>query len=227
MNVLTYANFLVIFKYLIEKGMVNQMMHNRLDIRGVRIQPELTPAVCCAVILLVCLCACSSGPKPRPDASPSAQLSVDARPQRLISQYADMRETDTISWLWTKPGFTRAGCRSFQVHPVQNFSQVSNAEVQHAVEDVLREALANGNGTTGVDISVTTAIVELRLEPGMIKKFFRSFSDYPYIEVEIVMHEEPSKAPLLKLCHYSKADELKTAVAAMLHDLQTFLKQEF
>jgi len=207
--------------------MVCQMTPCQCDKTSSRIFLKRVAAICCAVAVLTCLSACSSGPKPRPDARPSARLAAEARPPRLISNYADMRETDAISWLWIKPGFTRAACRSFQVHPVQNLSQENSADVASAVEAAVREALADSNGTAGVAVSVTTAIVELRAEPGIIKKFFRSFSDYPYIEVELVMHEEPSKAPLLKLCHYSKADEFKAVVAAMVHDLQAFLKRGF
>lgn len=112
---------------------------------------------------------------------------------------------------------------------MQNLSQVNNPEAQRSIEEALREtfAKAKDSGTGGIDISVTAAIVEMRSEPGIIKKFFRSFSDYPYIEVEIVMHEEPSKATLLKLCHYSKAEEFKTVLAAMVKDLKTFFEQEF
>jgi hypothetical protein len=210
-------------------GLVNGMTTYCSAIRVTLLQPRSASAVYWAALLLVCCLACSSGPKVRPDASASAPLPPGAQPQRLIATYADMRETDTISWLWSRPGFKKGVCRSFQVHPVQNLSQVNNPEAQRAVEEALHETLAKAKESVGggLDISVTAAIVEMRSEPSIIKKFFRSFSDYPYIEVEIVMHEEPSKAILLKLCHYSKADEFKTVVAAMVKDLKTFFEQEF
>ena len=47
---------------------------------------------------------------------------IDEAPQLLIADYRDMKEDDTVSWVWVKPGFEIGLCRSFEIAPVINAS---------------------------------------------------------------------------------------------------------
>lgn len=188
--------------------------------------------VCFAMFLIFCAHGC--GTAKRSDIKNDEQfeynseISIYELPKRLISDYSDMQEDDTVSWFWIKTGFGMNLCRTVKIYPMKNYSQTEYPWAEEKLETALKEIFnpIEGNQQGKIDIGVMAAIVEMKPKLGIIKRFFPSIDAYPNIEIEIAIFEETSKTILLKLCHFKKGKDFEEALHGIIQDLEVFFTKK-
>jgi len=162
--------------------------------------------------------------KDQPVVASRAQATSLDTPKRLINDYRGMQEDYTISWFWLKPGFDMSRCRSVSVHPLKNFSsfEVQDAEtlIQETLNGLFKNAAKSGYAT--LDINVMAAITDIKPKEDRLSRLVPFMDDYPFIEIELVIFEETTKAVLFKLCHYKQDEDIEKAISGLIEDLKTF-----
>ena len=97
-------------------------------------------------------------------------------PERLIQEYSDMRENEFVSWAWIRRGFALRNCRSITFEPVIDSSRIPNPAAVQRFEKGLHalfEVYNNENGEH--DINIQSAVIDVKSNPGRIKKIFLEF----------------------------------------------------
>jgi len=148
----------------------------------------------------------------------------------LIADYNGMKEDDTVSAFWAESGFTVHACRQIKVYPVVNYTQVEYPWAEQMLEKAVQEIFAShkGNEAARIDAGVMVAIVGVVPKLSLLKRFSPSFGDYPSIEVEMVLIEESTKKPLLKVCHAGKDEkDFKKALDVLAKDLKLFFEKKY
>jgi len=180
-------------------------------------------SICIAAVLLFAQ-GCGKNIKTEEQSTSRSATDTNVLPGRLISDYKGMKENDTVSWYWLKTGFKIDHCRSVKMYPLRNYSLLDNPRAEGKLKEALKEifnpAETSQNGS--IDVGVMAAIVEMKVKPGLFKRFFRTIDDYPFIEVEVVIFEETTKTALFKLCHYKKSEDFDEALKGIIKDLKTF-----
>ena len=103
-----------------------------------------TKGVCITIIMCLCLAACSSGPqkKKTPGADAGIVMTSDNETmQRLILDYAGMKEDDIVSWAWIDSAFRLNDCGAVSLQPVLNYSTIEYPWAQQRIETSLTNAL--------------------------------------------------------------------------------------
>jgi hypothetical protein len=148
-------------------------------------------------------------------------------PERLIQDYSDMQENEFVSWAWVRRGFALSNCRSITFEPVIDSSRLPNPAAVQRFEQGLQalfEVYSNENGEH--EVKIQTAVIDVKSNPGRIKKMFLDFDSDPYIEVEIMITDQATGLPLVKIIHFNRDNKsLKNAVSAILDDVKRFLIQ--
>lgn len=186
----------------------------------------------CIISILLCLCllSCRSGPQGKKASQAdafNARGSDNQTVQRLIQDYAGMKEYDTVSWAWIDPAFRLDDYGAVSLQPILNFSTIEYPQAQKQIETALTDALAARKTTAerGKPLAVTAAITGMQGKPGLIKRFSPSYEDMPSIELEIIIAEAESKRVLAKICHMARAEDLPRAMDQLLQDVTAFLNK--
>jgi hypothetical protein len=179
------------------------------------------------IIFFLCLNGCVKGIKNKPVSEKPTTPDMFELPHRLISDYDGMKENDTVSWIWTKKGFTMQDCKSIKVYPLKNFSHsyslLAEKKLEKTFQEIFTPSAINKKGNIAAGIA--TAIVEMKPEKGFFERFSSSIDSNPYIEIEIVMFDETSKTVLLKLCHSKKSDDFNEALQGIIKDFEKFFNK--
>jgi hypothetical protein len=138
-----------------------------------------------------------------------------------------MRENEFVARAWVRRGFALSNCRSISFEPVMDSSRIPNPAAVQRFEQGLHalfEVYNNANGEH--EVTVQTAVIDVKSNPGRIKKLFLEFDSDPYIEVEIMITDQATGLPLAKIIHFNRDKKsLKNAVSAILDDVKRFLMQ--
>lgn len=144
---------------------------------------------------------------------------VSYMPERIIRDFSDMREDETVARAWIRRGFTLNGCRSITIEPVVDASMNTHPRTARAIETGLNAIFKNRSSERGsLSVSVRTALLDVKTEPGRIRKWFSDIDDFAYIELELVITDTQTGLPLLKLIHFSR--DMKSLSAATKHILE-------
>jgi hypothetical protein len=190
-----------------------------------------TKGVCITIIACLCLAACSSGPQQRKTAGAEAGVesaSDNVTTQRLILDYAGMKEDDTVSWAWIESAFRLNTCGAVSLQPVLNYSTIDYPWAQQRIETSLANAF-DGHKITATDgktVIVTAAITGMHGKPGFIKRFSPSYEDTPSVEFELIIVDAASKRDLVKICHMARAEDIPQALDKLLKDVTAFLDKK-
>jgi hypothetical protein len=174
------------------------------------------------------VCGCSSNNvKTKQQIAEHSENNILNLPERLIADYSAMKQNDTVSWIWTKPGFSMDNCRFVKTSPLKNFTGLSHAAAVAEISNVLTnifslQAAEHGN----INVGVEAAIVEMKFDRGFFERFSSLIDSYPFIVIELVIFEEKSKTVLFKLCHYTKGDAFVDVLQEMTDDLKTFFAKK-
>ena len=184
-----------------------------------------------SIILCLCLISCRSGPqgkKVSPADAFKERASDNQTVQRLIQDYAGMKEDDTVSWAWIDPAFRLDDYGAVNLQPVLNFSKIEYPQAQKQIETSLTDALAARKKTAekGKALVVTAAITGMQIKPGLMKRFSPSYEDRPSIELEIIIAEAESKRVVAKICHMARAEDLPQALDKVIQDVTAFLNKK-
>jgi len=187
-----------------------------------------TKGVCITLIMCLCMAACSSGPqkKKTPGAEPGVVTTSDnGTMQRLILNYAGMKEDDIVSWAWIDSGFSLKDCGAVSVQPVLNYSTIDYPLAQQRIEAALKNTLDSQEkpASAGKTVFAAAAITGMQGKPGFIKRFSPSYEDTPSIELELIIADAASKRELVKISHMARAEDLDQAVEKLLTDITAFL----
>ncbi|MBN2108145.1 MAG: hypothetical protein JW832_12040 [Deltaproteobacteria bacterium] len=184
-------------------------------------------------ILFLCICctvafSCRSGPREKQAPTPQAGLATDnATVQRLITDYAGMRENAFVASAWIAANFTLKDCSSVTMQPVQNYSSMAYPQAQERIEAALREATADtAKNPGGTPVVVTSAITAMHGKPGFLKRFSPSYEDMPSIELEVVFLDARSQRAVVKFCHMTRAKDTDQALDQLLRDITAFLDKK-
>ena len=190
-----------------------------------------TKGFCSAILLCLCLAACSSGPQKintsRADAGSTMPLD-NATVERLIPDYAGMKEDDIVSWAWVDSNFRFDDFGTATLQPVANYSSFKYPWANKRIETALSDALAarKQNAAGQKPVIVTAAITSMHGKPGLIKRFSPSYEDMPSVELEMVIVDAGSKRELVKICHMARAEDIPKAVEKLLQDITAFLNKK-
>ncbi len=178
-------------------------------------KPASIVIVCTALVCITTVFGCRSKP---------AIPVIAYLPDRIIRDYSDMKEDETVARAWVRRGFELSSCRSITVEPVIDAAQNKNPEAVHVIEQGLQELFADRSGTNGtISVSVRTALLEVKTEPGRIRSWFSDIDDFAYIELELQIQDTQTGLPLLKLVHFSRDKKaLSRAMNSILEDLRIF-----
>ncbi len=193
--------------------------------------PMKTKGVCITIIMCLCLAACSSGPQKKKGAGADAGFvtaSDNQTMQRLILDYAGMKEDDIVSWAWVDSAFRLKDCGAVSLQPVLNYSTIDYPWAQQRIETSLQNALDSQKQTAsgGKTVIATAAITGMHGKPGFIKRFSPSYEDTPSVELELIITDAASKRELVKICHMARADDLPQALEKLLNDVTAFLDKK-
>ncbi len=187
--------------------------------------------LCLTAVVLTTFTACrttSKEPTKDQEQYTNKKSSIQELPKRLISDYSDMQENEIVSWVWVKSGYTFDILRTAKVYPLENYCSVDYPWAEKKLEKALQDLFAPEE--TGrqepAALGLKAAIVDMNVKPGIIKRFFPSIDDYPYVEIEIVMFEETSKKIVFTLCHFQKNEDFKNAVDGLINDLTIFFQEK-
>jgi len=187
-----------------------------------------TKEFCITLIMCLCLAACSSGPQKKK--TPGAEAGVattsdNGTMQRLIMDYAGMKEDDIVSWTWIDSGFRLKDYGAVSLQPVLNYSTIDYPAAQQRIEAALKNALDSQDkpASAGKTVFAAAAITGMQGKPGFIKRFSPSYEDTPSIELELIIVDAASKRELVKICHMARAEKLDQAVEKLLKDITAFL----
>ncbi len=184
-----------------------------------------------STILCLCLISCRSGPQEKKTSQADAfstRASDNQTVQRLILDYAGMKEDDIVSWAWIDSAFRLDDYGAVSLQPILNYSTIEYPRAQKQIETALTDALAARKKTAerGKSIVVTAAITGMQGKPGFIKRFSPSYEDRPSIELEIIIAEAESKRVVAKICHMARADDVPRALDKVLQDITAFLNKK-
>ncbi len=190
-----------------------------------------TKGVCITIIMCLCLAACSSGPQkkktPVADAG-SAMASDNETMQRLILDYAGMKEDAIVSWAWIDSAFRLKDCGAVSLQPVLNYSTIEYPWALQRIEASLTSTFDSQEKTAsnGKTVLVTAAITGMHGKPGFIKRFSPSYEDAPSVELELIIVDAASKRELVKICHMARAEDLPQALDKLLMEVTAFLNKK-
>jgi len=180
-------------------------------------------AVCSAILLMFCCGGCVKN-----TVSPSSpeEARLFEEPKRLIVDYSNMKEDDTVAWYWVKPGFQIGSYRSAKLYPLKNYTQFEHVGTEERIQGVLQEIFSQSKNVSqsGTDIGIIAAIVDMKHKRGLIERLNSSIDVNPFIEIEIIIIEESSQKVLFKLTHFKKAEDLKDALNGITNDLIKFFQ---
>lgn len=151
--------------------------------------------------------------------------STDEEPQLLIADYRDMKEDDTVSWVWVKPGFEIGLCRSFEIAPVINASAFAYPWAEEKITQWLKKIFAAAKGQGTLDAEVTCAIIDMRPRKKIVSRLLPFEEDFIYIEMQLVIIDRNSKEILCKLVHGKRTEDFKTAVDDMMKDVGRYFEK--
>ena len=234
-NLLTFVSFSVIFIYLAkpfscdiftETKQSNQRM--QCVMKNKRKNTDRFLACCLALVMcwgtLGCATTKKTAKKEDVEVKSQKRVSISEPPRRLLSTYKGMRQDDTVSWVWYKLGFSLKNCTNVKLYPLQNFSRVHHPWAEKKMTEALQELFGPVAGGENAQIGIRAAIVDMKVKPGILKKYFPGIDDLPSIECELVIFEEKTEKPLFKLIHYKKNKEFEPAFEELLDDLKNFFK---
>jgi len=170
-------------------------------------------------VLLLCISAAIIGCSSRSPAPAAAYL-----PDRIIREFNDMHEHETVAWVWIRRGFVLESCRSITVDPLLDVSQTQDTAVSTRLENGLQDILKPRENKNGeLSVTVRAAILNVHHKPGWLKKWFAEFDAFPYIEIELLISEQETGLPLVKIIHFRRdLKSLDTALGNLLDDLGDF-----
>ena len=187
----------------------------------------------CIISIILCLglIACASGPRGGKNAQVDAittRASDNQTVQRLILDYAGMKEDDVVSWAWIDSSFRLEDYGSVSLQPILNYTTIEYLHGQNQIETALTEALtARGkNKGSSKAIVVTAAITGMQGKPGFTKRFSPSYEDTPSVELELIIADAESKRILAKMCHMARAEDIPLALDKLLQDVTAFLNKK-
>jgi hypothetical protein len=190
-----------------------------------------TKGICITLIMCLCLAACSSGPQKKK--TPGAEAGVvttsdNGTAERLILNYAGMKEDAIVSCAWIDSGFRLNDCGAVSLQPVLNYSTIDYPLAQQRIEAALKNALDNQEkpASAGKAVIAAAAITGMQGKPGFMKRFSLSYDDTPSIELELIIADAASKRELVKICHMARAEKLDQAVEKLLKDVTAFLNKK-
>jgi len=148
-------------------------------------------------------------------------------PERIISDLSDLREDETVARAWVRRGFTLDSCRSITIEPVIDASMEQHPETARAIEKGLNDIFKDRTSASGtLNVSVRTALLDVKTEPGSILKWFSDIDEFAYIELELLISDTQTGLPLLKLIHFSRDKKsLAGALDCILDDLGVFFSK--
>jgi hypothetical protein len=152
---------------------------------------------------------------------------IDYIPERLIHDFSDMRENEFVSRAWVRRGFTLSNCHSITFEPVIDSSRIPNPAAVKRFEQGLHALFEVYNNKKGEHtVKIQTTVIDVKSNPGRIKKMFLDFDRDPYIEVEIMITDQATGLPLVKIIHFNRDKKsLNNAITAILDDVKRFLMQ--
>ncbi len=187
-------------------------------------------AACVLTAAFVLNCAgCSWRPFKKKEGEPDTSFSyrpqddIQQKPQRLIADYRNMLQHDTVKWVWIDQNFNPATFRPAVVQPVKNFSEVDYRSVEQRLDEAVRGLFSTeGRAAPQRRTAVMIAIVDIVPKQGMFKRLFTSPLDRPGVEIELVIYDEQSRAVLCKICHSRHDDDFERAFERLILDLREF-----
>jgi hypothetical protein len=153
------------------------------------------------------------------------RLATDEAPQLLIADYRDMKEDDTVSWVWIKPGFEIGLCRSFAIAPVINASAFSYPWAEEKIAQWLKKIFTAANSQGTLDTEVTSAIIDMRPRKKIVSRLLPFEEDFIFIEMQLVIVDRNSREILCKLIHGKRTQDFKTAVDDMMKDVGRYFEK--
>jgi len=175
------------------------------------------------IVLLALLCiTAASGCTGKPSTPAFAYM-----PDRLIRDISDMQEDETVARVWVRRGFELNACRSIAIEPVLDSSQRKQPEAVRVIEQGLQGIFRDRARETGtLSVSVRTALLDAKPEPGRIRAWFADIDDFAYIELELLICDTQTGMPLLKLIHFRRDKKtLAGALDSILEDLRVFFSR--
>jgi hypothetical protein len=133
-----------------------------------------------------------------------------------------MKEDDTVSWVWVKPGFEIGLCRSFEIAPVVNASPFAYPWAEDKIAQWLKKIFVPAKGPGTLDAEVKCAIIDMRPRKKIVSRLLPFEEDFVYIEMQLVILDKNSKEILCKLIHGKRTEDFKTAVEGMMKDVEQY-----
>jgi len=151
---------------------------------------------------------------------------LDETPQLLIADYRDMKENDTVAWVWVKPGFELGICRSFEIAPVINTSPFAYPWAEEKITQWLKKIFTAASKDQGsIDAEIKCSIIDMRPRKKIVSRLLPFEEDFIYIEMQLVIIDRNSKEILCKLIHGKRTEDFKTSVDDMMKDVAQYFKK--
>jgi hypothetical protein len=154
------------------------------------------------------------------------RAALDESPPLLITDYRDMKEDDTVAWVWEKPGFELGLCRSFEIAPVINTSSFKYPWAEEKVTQGLKKiftAAAKGQGS--IEAEIKCAIIDMRPRKKIVSRLLPFEEDFIYIEMQLIIIDKNTKEILCKLIHGKRTEDFKTSVDDMMKDVGRYFQK--
>ncbi len=145
-------------------------------------------------------------------------------PKLLITAYRDMRQDDTVSWVWFKPGFQLSDCRSVEILPVLNYSSFKYPWAEEKIYSGLKKIFTfeNKKDTGSIDAEVTAAIIDMKPKKKFMARLTPFEEDTTSIEMQMIIVDKNSKSIVCKIAHGRRSEDFKDAVDLMIKDIEQF-----
>jgi len=150
----------------------------------------------------------------------------DETPQLLIADYRDMKEDDTVSWVWVKSGFEPGLCRSFEIAPVTNTSPFAYPWAEEKITQWLKKIFTAAKAEGAIDAQIKCAIIDMRPRKKLVSRLLPFEEDFIYVEIQLVISDRNSQDLLCKLIHGKRTEDFKSAVDDMMKDVARYFKKD-
>ena len=180
------------------------------------------------LFILLGLCfLCTAGCKNTGEKKTTSTLYFDP-PDRLISDYAGMFQTDQVNWAWTQIGFRFSNYQSISLQPFQLFIVGKDQGLARKLDQGLLDWF-NEVGITISDsgtIICEGAIVEAKLEKGFFENlnvFDEDKRDF-MLEVEVVIKETATNTTICKIRHGAMAADIAVLKERVLAGITSYFR---
>lgn len=187
------------------------------------------PIICSALsFLLVSACGGMPGfePSPQPSKAHSPDRFIFEKPDRLIKNFGVLKEDETVAWSWISPGFRLSAISSITVDPIENLSGVDFPDAETSVLRGLNNIFSvSGDGGGFLETALKAAIVDMKPRRGFAGRYVPFVDDTTYIEVEIILYNKNTDAPLCKIVHFSNDENFQRGIDLLLRDISVFTEK--